>query len=372
MTQAVRSRAVLTLVAFLALATLLAGYVGSLSRADADVPTATVTRGALIDAMEIRGEIRPVRSVVVTAPVQSGQPQIVQLAPTGTTVAQDDVLVRFDDTVLRRAVLEKESELEQAEAEIDQARAQGQIAIEKNQTELLTAGYDVERARLDLVTGDFVARLDYEGAKLDLADAEQRLRSAELTVEADRAATQADVQSRERQRDKLADDLARERAALEATVVRAPVSGTVHILLNPSSRGTLGVWQPFREGDPVWPGAPVAELPDLTEVLLEARLEEGDRGRLRQGLRATVRVEAIPDGEFDAEVAKISLLAKLDLSAGFPPKRNFDLTLTLDDPGERLRPGMSATARIEVDRLDDALKMPAAAVFTVGTDNTVW
>ena len=170
----------------------------------------------------------------------------------------------------------------------------------------------------------------------------------------------------------VANDLVRERASLAETVVRAPAAGTIHILLNPRGSGTLGVAQAFREGDSVWSGAPIAELPDLTQVLFEARLDEGDRGRLRHEQPATVRVDAVPDRDFAAEVAHVSVLAKLDLSAGFPPKRNFDLTLTLNDPEVRLRPGMSATARIEVDRVDDAIKIPPAALFTVGDQTAVY
>ncbi len=353
------------------LVTSLAGYV-FLPRTDVDVPTATVSRGALVEVLELRGEIRPVKSVVVTAPRQSGQPQIVQLVSTGATVEKGDVLLRFDATALRRTVQEKASELEQAEAEIEQARANGRITEEANQTELLTAQYDVERAQLDLVSGDLVARLDLERAKLDLVDAKQRVRSAELKVEADRAATQADVESRERHRNKVAGDLARERAALAATVVRAPVAGTIHVMMNRRGGGPIGTQQPFREGDRVWSGAAILEVPDLTQVFLEARLDETDRGQLRRGQRATVRVDAVPGRDFDAEVVDVSLLARVDFSAGWPPQRGFDLTLALDAPGSRLRPGMSATARIETDRLDDVLKLPAAAVFTVAGGTAVY
>ena len=217
-----------------------------------------------------------------------------------------------------------------------------------------------------------MARLDIERAKLDLADAEQRVRSTELKVEADRTATRADVQSRERHRDKVADDLAREREALAGLVVRAPAAGTIHILMNPQGGGPLGSRQPFREGDRTWSGAAIAELPDLTQVLVEARLDEGDRGQLRRGQRATVRVDAVPDRDFKAEVADVSVLARVDFSSGWPPQRGFDLTPTLEDPGLRLRPGMSATARIEVDRLEDVLKVPSEAVFTVGDRSAVY
>ena len=218
----VRSRVIRTLVVVGGLATLLAGYPVVLPSTDVDVPTAMVSRGALIDALELRGEIRPVQSVLVTAPRQSGQPQIVELISTGASVEKGDVIVRFDDTVLRRTVRDKESELEQAEAEIGQARAQGRIKEEANRTALLTAQYDVERARLGLVSGDFVARLDLERARLDLADAAQHVRSAELKVEADRTATQADVQSRERHRDKVALGYPFNRSKLRGWPMRRP------------------------------------------------------------------------------------------------------------------------------------------------------
>ena len=58
------------------------------------------------------------------------------------------------------------------------------------------------------------------------------------------------------------------------------------------------------------------------------------------------------------------MLARVDFTSGWPAVRRFDVRLRLDAGGEELRSGMSATARLEVDRLDDVLKMPARAVFT--------
>jgi HlyD family secretion protein len=57
------------------------------------------------------------------------------------------------------------------------------------------------------------------------------------------------------------------------------------------------------------------------------------------------------------------LLARIDFTSGWPPTKQFDLTLSMTDPDERLRPGMSATARIAVGQLDDVLLVPSAALF---------
>jgi len=96
---------------------------------------------------------------------------------------------------------------------------------------------------------------------------------------------------------------------------------------------------------------------------LEARLDESDRGRLKVGQGATVKIEAVPGKDFAARVNLISVLARVDFSSGWPPVRNFDLGLVLDERDPRIRPGMTATARIAADRMPDMTLVPAEAIF---------
>ena len=143
-----------------------------------DLPTAEVTRGEFVDALELRGEIRPLRSVVLSSPMQSGELQILKLATNGSKVKAGDVVVQFDGTTLQRTIQEKQSELKQANAEIEQANAQARITNEQNATALMKAKYDIERAKLDINKGETVSRIENEQAKLALGDAEQRLEGA--------------------------------------------------------------------------------------------------------------------------------------------------------------------------------------------------
>ncbi|HXH06708.1 MAG TPA: HlyD family efflux transporter periplasmic adaptor subunit [Vicinamibacterales bacterium] len=340
-------------------------------RTPPEVPTATVTRGEFIDDIQIRGEIRALRSVTLTAPSQAGELLIVRLARDGSAVKPGDVVVEFDGLTLRRTVQEKRTELRQAEAEIEDALAKQRIIEEQHRTALLKARYDVERASLDLGDPALVPRLEFERAKLALDDARHRLAEAERKAEADRASAEADLASRRRRRDTVAQDLARAERSLAALVLRAPVAGVVTILPNFRS-GTLTAPQPFREGDRAWAGAAIVELPELSSMHLLARLDEIDRARVGIGQRALVRVDALPDRELAARVAEISLLTKVDFSGGWPPSANFDIKLAIDQPDSRLRPGMSATARIVLDRRSNALLVPARAVFSVEGQPTVY
>jgi multidrug efflux pump subunit AcrA (membrane-fusion protein) len=69
-----------------------------------DLPTAENSRGEFVDSLEIRGEIRPLKSIVLASPMQSGELQIIQLAKNGSPVKPGDVVVRFDGSTLQRTI----------------------------------------------------------------------------------------------------------------------------------------------------------------------------------------------------------------------------------------------------------------------------
>jgi HlyD family secretion protein len=347
-------------------------YAAAVARAGAGVPTAAVVRGEFVDVVELRSDIRPVRSVVLGAPSQSGELQIIRLVKNGAAVKAGEVVVEFDGTSLRRFETDRRAELRQAEAEIEQSRAQQRITEEASATNLLRAKFDVERARIDSVDRGFLAQLDVERAKLGLIDAEQRLVEAEKRQVADLAAAAATVAGRARRRDRVRTDLGRIEKSIASLEVKAPSNGTASVMPNPRSGSATGGNQDFREGDRAWPGASIVELPDLSSVHLTARLEESDRGRVEVGQSATVHLDAVPDKVYHSRVSRISLLARVDFASSWPPARDFDLELVMADPDGRLKPGMTASVRIAVARYPDALVVPAQAVTLVNGRPTVF
>lgn len=332
------------------------------------VPNATtvaVTQGDFIDYIQIRGDIRPAKSIVLNAPLQSGGDlQITRLVKNGASVKKGDVLVEFDATSLEQRLAERKSDLKSAEGEIAQLQAQQKINAEERKTQLMRAQYDVDRAKLDLGKRDLVSQIEYEEAKLALADAEQKQKETQAKVRSTEAGAEADLVGKQRKRNKALFDVERTQAAIDALRLRAPADGTVNILENPRTSSMFGGGGvEFREGDRAWAGASILELPDLSSIHLEARLDESDRGRLKVGQQAIVKIEAVPGKDFTARVDLISVLARVDFSSGWPPVRNFDLGLVLDNPDPRIRPGMTATARIAADRMPNVTLVPSEAIF---------
>jgi HlyD family secretion protein len=330
-----------------------------------NVTTAEVTTGDFVDYIQIRGDIRPAKSIVLAAPLQAGgEMQIVKLVKNQAVVKKGDIVVEFDATTLQQRLQERQSELKTADGEIEQSLAQAKITSEQQATNLMKAKYDVDRAKLDLGKRDLVSRIEFEGAKLSLADAEQRLKEVEAKGISTKAGSDAELLGKKRKRDKAQADVDRTMASIEALRLRSPADGTVNILENPRSGNMFGGGGvEFREGDRAWAGASILELPDLSSIHLEARLDESDRGRLKVGQTASVKIEAVPGKDLSARVDLISVLARVDFSSGWPPVRNFDLGLVLDDRDPRIRPGMTATARIAADRLANVTLIPAETIF---------
>ncbi|HYN43490.1 MAG TPA: efflux RND transporter periplasmic adaptor subunit [Thermoanaerobaculia bacterium] len=113
-----------------------------------------------------------------------------------------------------------------------------------------------------------------------------------------------------------------------------------------------------RVGDAVFAGQPVLDLPDLSEMLVETRVKEGEIHRVEPGQKAQVRLEAFPDETFAATVLRLGALTAGDKGEA----RTFPLVLKLAKAESRLRPGMSAQALVLAGEVKDAVQVPVDAV----------
>lgn len=334
------------------------------SRAVPAIPTAVVQRGEFVETVQFRGHVIAEKSVLLKAPTVTGDIQIIKLARTGTIVKKGDVVAQFDTSKLLDTLNTRRSDMKQAEAAIGEERAKARLLEEQDRTDLLTARYDVERAKLDVSQQEILSPIDGAEKKLALADAQQKLREVEEKQKADEASSQSLINGKVQARAKALADVKLVEANIASMTLRAPTDGTVTLFPNWRAGGFFSDNPPeFRPGDRAWNGATIAELPDFSTLQVSTRIDEVDRGQIQLGQKATLRVDAIPDREFNVHIAQISALAKTDFST-WPPPRNFDVTLQLDGKDSRLRPGMSGSGRISVNRLPGSILVPPGALFS--------
>jgi HlyD family secretion protein len=339
-----------------------------LGRRSPTVATIEVKRGEFLDSADFRGELKALKSVTISAPAEAGDLRIVKLSPEGTAVKLGDLVVEFDKTKTEQDLAQHRSSLKSAEAEIGQARAQARLAEEEDKTAVLKAGYEVETAKLEASKQEIVSRIEGEEAKLKVTDAEQKLREAEMKQKSDQTLHKATIESKEQASKKANYDVERAERALAQMTLRAPSVGTISLPQHWSGSSMAS----YRTGDQAWPGAPIAELPDATTLRIFARVDETERGRLAAKQPVTVQLNAIPDRQFTGHIEQIGAIASLDFSGGWPITRNFILEIVLDQADPRLKPGISGQITVVVDRVPNAITIPAQAMFQKSGQNVAY
>src|SRR5467141_4659365 len=326
----------------------------------AKLSMAEVKRKEFVDYLEVKGEVKALHSAIITAPYGAGDLQIIKLATNGAKVKKGDVLVEFDNTTMKQKLAQDQSALKSAEAEIQQSRAAARLKEEQDLTDLMNAKFAAEKARLDASKQEIVSVIEGEEAKLKVADAEQKVKETEAKLNADRSAARADLASKKQKQDQAAFQVQQDERSLASLALRAPLDGVVALQNHWQPQGGS---TPFKPGDRAWPGAGIAELPDPSALKISARIEEAERGKLKMGQSATIRVEAVPDGNFSGTIDTISPTASLDFNAGWPVPRNFSVELALASSDARLAPGMGAVVRVSVGRVADGIVIPSSALF---------
>lgn len=323
------------------------------------LPVAPARQGEFMVIIRCRGELKAGRSVEIYAPLVPNL-RIAWLAPAGEKVDVGKSIVRFDSSSAEQQLQQKDSQLKQAQATLDQAVAQAKITAEQDQSDLSDAQYVVERARLEASKQEIVSRIQGEESKIDLGVAEQRLKVQEATVVLHATSDKSKIASLTRLRDQAAGDVAITKSRISQMEIKAPLSGFLSFAPN-YSQGWMNA-KPFKVGDNMSAGMALAEMPDLDTLLMDAKVEETDRGRIATNVEVRVRVDSLPELTMPAKIGQISLLA--EASNEFPPTRNFRAYAPIPHPDPRLRPGMNGGLDIIINRIPNAISIPAKALFT--------
>jgi HlyD family secretion protein len=312
-----RSRRGLAALAALAAAWLLARTCGG----DGDVTYQTESphRGELVVHVTATGTLQPTNQVDVGSEL-SGLVRDV-FVDFNDVVKKGQELARLDTTRLEAQVLQAQAALDSAIARVAQAKAS---RLESN----------AQLARLERVR-------DMSGGKVPSA--------AELdaaTAAAERA--RAEVSSAEASEGQARATLQTLRTDLSKAAIRSPIDG---IVLKRTIEPGQTVAASFQ--------APIlfTLAEDLTHMELLVSVDEADVAAVAVGQRAQFTVDAWPGQRFDAEVTQVRFGA--DALEGVV---TYGVSLRVDNPERRLRPGMTATAEIEVKRVADALLIPNAAL----------
>ncbi len=338
-----------------------------------EVPVVAARKGEFVISVKTRGEIKSVRSTVLSAP-QVPSIRITKLAESGKPVKAGDVVVEFDTAQLENYYLDRQTAVRTVDKEIVQQLASHRIIDESDAMNLMTAGYNVQRSELEASKAEILSEIEGAKNRINVGISQGELGQVKATINSHKVTQQADLERLQSRKDKNNRDVERVKGYLSRMIIRAPSDGIVNLLPNFRAQGSWGSTPPpFKEGDNAWTGAAIAEIPDLSEMRIELKLDEVDRGKIKLGLPVKVKVDAIPDKEFRAELDWISPIATVNFRGfGMPAEKTFPAYATLKNLDGRLRPGMSASAELVIESAPDSLLIPSRASFSQNGKPSVW
>lgn len=240
--------------------------------------------------------------------------------------------------------------------------------LKQDELAFLKAKAALETARLTQEIYETYQYLKDERSKLsELEEAQAELERVERQNAIELASKEADRVNRRRQLAVREQRLAKLREQLEACTIRAPTSGLVVYATSLEGSWRFDAQGPLQIGRDVHPNELLIILPDTSEMIAEVRVHEALASRIRPGLDATVRIEAVGGAAFPGRVESIGVLAE---SGGWrdPNRREYTVRIALDADGAeaQLKPSMRCEAEIRLGRVEQALAVPVAAVFSDG------
>ena len=298
----------------------------------AALPTAKVRQNDVIVRTFARGELRAVRSATLTAPNLFGTIQVTRLASLGALSKEKDLIAEFDDSELQSRLEEKQLEIDQVDEQLKKAQADLAIRNNQDQVELLRTRYSVRRAELEVKRNELISQIDAKKNLLNLEEAKRRLTQLESDIKSRREQAQAELAVLRERKNKALLELNRERMRLNQVKLLAPMSGLVAIRQTRPTFFMPGMQLPdIREGDQLQAGMPVADILDLSELEVIARVGELDRANLHEGQDVVMTMDALAERKLAGRIKSMSATASANIFSSDPAKK-FDVLFSIDMP----------------------------------------
>ncbi|MGQ9546695.1 MAG: efflux RND transporter periplasmic adaptor subunit [Dehalococcoidia bacterium] len=271
--------------------------------------TVAVTNGNIVKTVLVDGNVVMPNKAYLSFGATGTVKEV--LVDKGNNVTKGQILARLDAESLQLSVNTAELQVKIAEAQLDAAEEQYEIALiylDKAGTPGMEPK-DVLKARVD------IAKENLEMARLSLKIAKNNLELAKLNLE-------------------------------KAEIV-APFDGVVADVT-------------ITEGKDISTAALATQgisLVDTSKIEMHGYIDEIDVAMVKVGQAANITLDALPDIEIAGEVAFVSPTGTI--RAGVI---SYEAIISLEDPPEELRDGMTATAQVIIERRDNVLLVPNRAI----------
>jgi HlyD family secretion protein len=222
---------------------------------------------------------------------------------------------------------------------------------------IATTKANIEKAKVDVLNSTrkykMIKELFDEGleTKDDMDSAQATLDSSKAALtasESQLAAAQAGLKADQARLDQALANLKNAQVNLDHCTIMSPISGTVisrAVDKGQTVAASFSTPTMFTIGE------------DLTKMQVITNTDEADVGKLKAGMEAVFTVDAYTGETFHGTINQVRLA-----STTVQNVVTYNAVINVSNPDLRLKPGMTANVKIVIEKVDNVLKLPNAAI----------
>jgi len=306
--------------------------------------TSKIERGPLSAAVSASGAVNPVSLVTVGTQV-SGQIKDI-FVDFNSEVKAGQLLAQIDPETFEYRVRSAQADVDAARSAVLTAQANSaanRAAVSRAETDLAEAERTHAR-NLSLVEKGFIAQSEADRTRALVISSKEGVKAAQAQL----GVTDAQIKSAQANVAQRDSALAQARIDLERTRITSPITGII-------------IKRTIEKGQTVAASLQAPELfiiaQNLSDMQVDASVDEADVGRIRSGLKATFTVDAFPGQTFEGEVRQVRKAAQNVANVV-----TYTAVVQFNNTSGRLLPGMTANVRMVTDQRESVLKIPNSAL----------
>jgi multidrug efflux pump subunit AcrA (membrane-fusion protein) len=332
--------------------------------------TYKVASGTFELSIEVKGEIQGKNAIVISLPdelkhqdLRIYQLKLKDIVEEGTLVNAGEYVATLDAAQITQQMQNNNEDLQKHRAELNDAKIDSSIQLTQLREELGEFVYDLEYKTLELEQARFESpayqrkkQVEYDRTirDMDKKKRDYELKKLELKMKIRRTENRFDYYNR---RDSLL------KKAMAAARITAPKDGMIMY-------AKLWNGRKIRTGDDIniWMPA-IANLPDMSQPVSEAYIQEIDITKLTIGDSVEVKIDALPGEVFKGAISQIANVGQ-ELQ-GYDMKV-FRIAVDIEVRGREIKPAMTSNNKIILNKLSDVIKIPRNCLFPQNGDSFVY
>lgn len=320
--------------------------------------TTQPAKGEFVVDVTTTGELRAKQSVEIRGP-QGGRDirlfnlKIQRLIPEGTIVQEGDFVAELDRSEITGRLQDALLELQQAESQFTQVSLDSTLTLSQARDNLINLEYALEERQIAVDQSKYESPAVQRQAEIDLDKARRQLEQEKKNyvtkvkqAEAQMSEVEADLQEERNEVQKIRD-------LMQKFTVNAPANGMIIYRRNRdgskiSEGSEISTWNPT-----------VAELPDFTVMESVTYVNEVDVQKVKPNLTVEIGLDAIPEKKLTGKVTSVANIGEQRPNSN---SKVYEVIIEVTESDSVLRPAMTTSNRIIVNRVNDAMYIPLESI----------